>query len=1076
VPVSFGQQRIWFTSLLDPGGSLYNTVTTMTFEPPIDLAALRRAVTALVRRHAGLRTIFVETDGRPYQWVRPDLVPELEVDVADLNAFVQRPFDLATGPLLRLAVVTRTGVLVVCVHHIVTDGWSMGVFVTELQVLYKSERDGSGAVLPPLLMSYTDYAERQRATLTDARSGVLETFWRRELAGAAPLELRAVRRRPARPTFAMSAVGVHVPADVVHALRGVAREASATLFMTVLAGFAALLARQSGQDDIVVGTPVAGRDRSDLENIIGFFVNTVVLRCDTSSDPTFRDLIGRVRGTFLRAFAHADMPFERLVEILHPVREVGRNPIYQVVLHLIDAAPEHDDHIIAAGRDVAGRDAAADRPAMRPASPDRATQSSSPFDLVLFLRAGRDGLRGELQFRTDLFGASTAHRLVDDLIGLLAALAGDPDRAVHAVPLTGSVAITPDPRSPTGERGSVVVAHRGAVPEQVVRQAESTPDAAAVVTDEGTTSYRDLLNLASGVAARLVESGLQPESLVGVCLPRGPLLVAAELGVWLAGGAFLSLDPTVPQARNEAIIADARPVEVIDRNWVFDGAAPRAPFIPTDPNRLAYVIYTSGSSGRPKGVEVEHGSLANLIDWHLRTYGVGRQDRAGMMASPAFDASVWEVWPYLCAGAALHVPPADVVTPDVLLDWLADHRISITFLATPLAEAVLAEPVPDTLALRHLLTGADQLRVRPPSGSRFTLSNHYGPTEATVLATAGPVESDGAGVPSIGRPIDGVVVAVVDPAGRPVPAGVPGELWIGGAGVARGYRHHDDLTAQRFTRLDGRRYYRTGDLGLIRDDGELEFLGRLDDQLKIRGFRIEPAEIERALMDHPLVASAAVAERAGRLVGYVVLGSAIGADTLPGTPETDLKSHLRALLPAHMVPSRFVFLAELPTTTSGKIDRRALPIPADPDIGDTARSAARTPVEVHLQTLFAQLLGRSTVGRDDDFFDLGGHSLLAAQLISRIRSALGRELPISALFDAPTVAGLAALVDDSAAPARPPIGRAARARFRATVGADGSVILDDRLRRALELGDATGRGRGPDPRTGSSDRANRVSG
>ena len=1074
VPVSFGQQRVWFTSLLDPAGSLYNTVTTVSLPTPVDLGALRRALAWLIRRHASLRTVFVDVDGEPFQHVLDDLPVEIGVDIADVQAFVRRPFDLTAGPLLRTCLSTRSGVLVVCVHHIVTDGWSMGIFVRELQASYAAELRGERAPLAPLRLQYTDFAAWQRTELSAHRLNSLEEFWRGELAGVAPLDVRTARRRPPRPAFDMSAVPVRIPGPLLAGLRAVASQCSATLFMTMLAVYATLLSRYAGSDDIAVGTPVAGRDRRDFEGIIGFFVNTVVLRCSTSDDPTFRALVSRMREMSLRAFGHADMPFERLVEIIQPERDLGRNPICQVVLHLIDAAPDEwtDDATRSRGAVAAG--VSDGPPAVRTTASstgsltrrDQATQGSSPFDLVLFLRATPDGLAGELQFRTELFSPSLARRLAADLVALVQSLVSDPDRPIGAASL----------RADGQSDAAPTLGRPPALPsamELVCRQARATPDAPAV----GHTSYAELISRASAVARRLSHLGVSRESLVGVCLPRGVELVASQLGTWLAGGAFLAIDPAVPKARNDAIVADARPVVVIDQAWLanrvagdsggrVDGARMLADEVDSsfggsnEPGQLAYVIYTSGSSGAPKGVEVEHGSLANLVDWHIRRYGLEPTDRASLTASPSFDASVWEIWPYLAAGASLHPVPPDVLAPHAILDWLAGQRITMAFLATPMAEAILAERLPTALRLRYVLTGGDQLRVRPPAGTPFAVANHYGPTEATVLATAGVVDPEGSPLPSIGQPIDNVVVEIVDAAGRTLPSGLPGELWIGGRNVARGYLHREQLTADRFPSRGGERFYRSGDLALWRDDGELEFLGRLDDQLKIRGFRIEPAEIEGQLLDHPAVSLAAVAEHDGLLVGYVVVRS--GAGRSPAVEQhrltTEFQSLLGARLPRHMVPSHFEFLAEMPLTTSGKIDRRALPAPAERRSDQAAgRVEPRTRMEADLQVIFAGLLRRPSVGVNENFFELGGHSLLAAQLISRVRTRLGRELPISAVFDAPTISGMARLMEDAgAAPARPAITRRPRAQFQATLRPDGTVRVDDRLREVLNLPDVSG--------------------
>jgi amino acid adenylation domain-containing protein len=509
------------------------------------------------------------------------------------------------------------------------------------------------------------------------------------------------------------------------------------------------------------------------------------------------------------------------------------------------------------------------------------------------------------------------------------------------------------------------------------------------------------------------------------------------------------LDPDDSPVRRQQILSDARPLLLLDNLREFGPPRPDSPVAPVAPDRLAYAIYTSGSTGTPKGVLVEHVSLSNLITWHVRQYQVTAEDRATLIASPAFDASVWELWPYLTAGASVHALPPATQSPADILAWLVAERITISFLPTPLAEAVLAEPMPPHLALRFLLTGGDLLHRSPEMGLPFQLVNHYGPTEATVVTTACTVQPGTAeSLPPIGRPISNVQALVVDQYGQPLPVGVPGELWIGGAGLARGYLCRPELTAARFVECGGRRMYRTGDRVRRCADGTLDFLGRLDQQVKLRGFRIEPGEIESHLQAHPSVRAAAVAARGNRLIAYVVLSSPLqGIDSL--------RTHLRARLPSYMVPVKFEILKALPVTANGKIDRHALPSPI---YDDSNYVAPRTPAEHTIAGIWARLLGRERVGVYDDFFELGGHSLLATQAVSRIRFILGVELSVGAIFDAPTVASLG-IVLAKASPAyastTQTIARAPRDRYRARIGADGKLVLDQSLRQLLHL-DQTG--------------------
>ncbi|MBV9672667.1 MAG: amino acid adenylation domain-containing protein, partial [Verrucomicrobia bacterium] len=796
-------------------------------------------------------------------------------------------------------------------------------------------------------------------------------------------------------------------------LRALTLERNATLFMTLLAGVASLLQRYCGQDEIVIGAPVAGRNRTQTENIIGFFVNTIVLRCDLRGNPTFRELVAKTRDLTTRAYRYQDLPFEKVVEELHPDRDLSRNPLFQIVLNVADLSG-----------------ARAERGTKEPARMNTAT---SPFDLVIHLRAGTE-LTGDVEYSSELFDPASIEQLAQRFALFLDRLGDKPDERLSEISIhtdseqsqrvIGGLFELPGSLSPS-------------VVELITAQAERMPSRPAV----GSLSYRDLDQAANGVACDLTSRGAGPDTLVAVSLPPGVDLIVALLGIWKAGAAYLPLDPHDPPGRRQQILAQAKPVHLLEHPSQLAMPQKQGPSIVINPSQLAYAIFTSGSTGTPKAVLVEHASVANLIDWHVRAYAVTEADRATLVANPAFDAAVWEIWPYLTQGASLHVPPPDV-TSDIL-DWLARERITITFLPTPLAEAILTQPMPPGLALRYLLTGGDRLRRRPPPGLPFRLINHYGPTETTVVATAGLITpKDDASAPSIGYPIDHVFVIIADQYGHPQPIGVPGELWIGGAGVARGYLGLPDLTATRFTRHQGQRIYRTGDRARYRPDGKLEFLGRLDRQIKVRGFRIEPGEIESQLHAHPGIQAARVVLRENRLVAYVV----------PACLEQkndSLRSFLKARLPAYMVPASFQFLPALPLSANGKIAEHALP---DPEGEVQVYVAPRTATERLIAGIWTELLGGDPVGVEDDFFALGGHSLLAMQVVSRIRAALGLECSIRTLFDCPTIVTLAnALEKAPPSSAPPPIQPAAREMYRARVGADGKTMLNGSHRKLLEL-------------------------
>jgi amino acid adenylation domain-containing protein len=1019
--VSFGQQRLWFMAQLDPASSVYNTVSSLSLPSPVDVAALQGAVDALVARHESLRTTFEAVDGQPFQRVNVHAAVVVELGVPTTE-FVRRPFDLEHGPMVRVCVAADTGQVVACVHHIVTDGWSMGIFLQELSALYKARVRGIHAKLPPLPIRYRDYAAWQRAELSGSRLSELLDFWRAELAGLPSLDLVTDRPRPVVQSFRGGTIPVQIPPNVVVRLRVLSREQGATLFMAMLAGLSVLLGRYSGQDEIVIGSPVAGRTRSETEGVIGFFINTIVLRCDLRGDPCFRELLTRTRDRAMRAYAHQDLPFEKLVEDLQPERDIGRNPLHQVVLHLVDLSSEK----------VRGNNT--EHP--------HVSTGTSAFDLIVHLSGAGAELKGDIEYSSELFDRSSVKRLAEHLAVLLEALVSDPD-----APLSRVQMLTPCERRQLEKLDATPapVPSVGVV-ELIDAQAARTPDALAI----DTLTYRGLVHAANGVAHNLLAHGAGPETLVAVSLARGADLAIALLGIWKAGAAYLPLDPNDPPVRRRQIITDARPLLVLDNPHQFGPSRADSPAVPTDPKRLAYAIYTSGSTGTPRGVLVEHGSLSNLIAWHIREYQVTARDRATLIASPAFDASVWELWPYLTVGASLRVLPPATQSPSDILAWVAAERITMIFLVTPLAEAVLIEPMPPGLALRFLLTGGDRLHRSPEPGLPFNLLNHYGPTEATVVATACVVQpGTSESRPPIGRPIDNVQALVVDRHGQPLPVGVPGELWIGGAGIARGYLRQPELTTERFVKYRGLRMFRTGDRVRRHPDGTLDFLGRLDQQVKIRGFRIEPSEIESHLQDHPSVRAAAVAARGDRLVAYVVLSSPLaGIDSL--------RTHLRTRLPSYMVPVRFEILESLPVTPNGKIDRRALPSPICDDLNYVA---PRTPAEHTIAGIWAGLLGRERVGVYDDFFELGGHSLLATQAVSRIRSILSVELSVGAVFDAPTVASFAlALAKMPLTNGTTPqtIARVPRDRYRARIGADGLPVLDQPLRELLHLDDAGG--------------------
>ena len=996
LPLSFSQQRLWFVDQLEPGTPLYNLPVALRVEGPLQPAVLRRCLGEIVRRHEAVRTVFTLQGDSPVQVIMPPA--PFVLPLVDLSGLPEpareaaaralsgdeavRPFDLARDPKLRgllMRLSAEDHAVALTMHHVASDGWSMGILVREVAALYAAFAQGQPSPLPELPVQYADFAVWQRSWL---RGEVLEReidWWRGQLAGLPPLlELPTDRPRPAVQSFRGGARPVRLPAGLVRQAEELGRREGATLFMVLMAAFQALLARYSGQDDLAVGAPVAGRNRVEVEGLIGFFVNNLVLRGDLTGDPTFRELLGRVRETELAAHAHQDMPFERLVEELATERSLAHAPLVQVMFALQNTP----------GGSLEFQDLRL-RPLIQEAT-------VAKFDLTLNLEEHGGGLVGTVEYATALFDAATLDRLIAGFERLLAAAVDSPDSRVVELPLLSE-----------GERHQTLTEWNdtleegwdGPVTLLVERWCRERPDAPAVVDAAGRTlTYGELGERSGRLAGHLRGLGLGSESIVAVLMERSADLLVAQLGVLKAGAAYLSLDPAHPAERLAFMLEETAAAVVLTRASL-DEIALHPPLSVQDvePDQLAYVIYTSGSTGRPKGVQIAHRGLLNLVRWDLRAHGTGPGDHRAQVASLGFDASVWEIWACLASGATLHLPPEEArLDPPRLAAWMAARGITVTFLPTPLAEALLAGGGPRIPTLRRLLVGGDRLVLRPQPGSGFTLTNLYGPAEATVVTSAGDSLT-------LGRPIDGLRVHLLDRSMQPVSPGVAGELWVGGPALARGYLGDPARTAERFlpdSWRAGERLYRTGDLCRYRRDGEIEFLGRVDHQVKIRGQRIEPGEIEAALLAQPGVREAVVVARDGQLIAYVVGDAGIEG----------LRLSLRERLPESMVPAAFVTVETLPLTPNGKVDRKALPAPERRSAEESWR-APRTPVEEVVAGIWGELLGLERVGLDGDFFALGGHSLLAARVISRLRGAFGVELPVRDLFEAPTVEALAARVE-----------------------------------------------------------------
>ncbi|MGW1598540.1 non-ribosomal peptide synthetase [Streptomyces sp. NPDC002343] len=1039
VPVSTAQQGLWLLDQILTGAdrTAYTMGWALRFTGALDAEVLRAALTEIVRRHEVLRTRFAAAEPVPVQIVDPPGPVDLPIraatpDEADavVAAHLAEPFDLAAGPLLRpllLRLGSAEHVLVLSCHHTVGDGASTGVLRDELTALYTAFASGRPSPLPDLPVQYADYAVWERARGA-GDTGAGPAYWRKRLAGApALLELPTDRPRPAVASHTGGQHRFTVGPELTARLRDLARTEHCTPFMLLTAAWQVLLARWSGQHDICVGTPVSGRTRSELDRLIGYFVNTVVLRGRVTDDLTFRQVLRAAREATLEAFAHQDVPFERLVDDLAPDRSLSHHPLFQTMLSFRGDARTGPEAL-------PGGLTVEDHPV---------TGTDAKFDLTLELTEGPDTVEGSLGFRADLFEPATAAGLAARFLRTLAGATADPDARTGTLDL-----LLP------GEADRLLDRGRGPDPAPapattlhalVEEQARRTPAAPAVACAGTELTYAQLDVRAEALARRLTARGIGPESLVAVAMERSADTVVALLGILKAGGAYLPVDPNHPPERTASVLADARP------DLVLRDLAPAAPDTAepdgtvgertgpaAGPRHPAYVIHTSGSTGRPKGVVVEHASAVALVRWAVDAFGAARLARTVCSTSFTFDVSVFELFaPLACGGRVEIVRDALALTersalagsatlvstvPSVLTGVLDHGRLPDGTRTVVLAGEALPRPL--LRRLRDTVPGADVV-------------NAYGPTEATVYATAwwaDDTEPDGP--PPIGTALPGSTAQVLDAALRPVPDNCVGELYLGGTGVARGYLRRPSLTAERFLPdpygAPGARMYRTGDLVRRRPDGRLVYAGRADHQVKVRGFRVEPGEIEAALCAHERVDRAVAVVREDtpgdrRLVAYA---APVRPGPLPSTAE--LRAHLGRILPAYMVPSAFVALDTLPLTANGKLDRAALPAPRP---GDTATAATHEPPRPGTEALVAevweQVLGVERAGRHDDFFDLGGHSLHAATAAARIRARTGTELPLAAVFTAPTVAELAADIDARGRTAAEPAIRSLdRARYR----------------------------------------------
>ncbi|HYO68075.1 MAG TPA: amino acid adenylation domain-containing protein, partial [Archangium sp.] len=1061
-PLSFAQQRLWFIEQLTPGGYAYNVPLAARLSGPLDVAVLERSLVELVRRHEVLRTTFVLVEGQPSQRIAPEPVvlplpvesleslPEAERSLCARQRAeeeARRPFDLEQGPLVRVKLLRLSAsehVLLLTLHHSVCDGWSLGVLERDLSELYRALLGDGTPALPALRVQCADHAAWQREWLTGEVLGAQLAWWKQRLAGAPPvLELPTDRPRPPVQSFQGAVLTVPLPPRLSEAVRTRSREEGVTPFMTLLAGFQALLSRYSGQRDLVVGSTISGRNRRELEGLIGFFANTLPLRVEVPLEQGFRELLRRVRATCLEAYSHQDVPFEQLVDALQPARDLSRTPLFQASFALQTAAPF----------------AALTLPGVAVEALDF-EPGVAKFDLTLFMRETPEGLVGLWEYSTALFDEATVARMAAHYARLLEGALANPERALAELPLLSEA-----------ERHQVLVEwnpartespHPATVHGLFEAHAALRPEAEAVEYEGERLTYAALNRRANQVARHLRRLGVGEGTRVGLCAERSLELMAAMLGILKAGGAYVPLDPSYPAERLAFMVEDtAVPVVLAQPEFLSRWAAVSATVVPLErswetfaheggenlgetggPEALAYVMYTSGSTGRPKGVCIPHRGIVRLArdTVHVR---LTQEERVAQVCNTSFDASTLELWGALLNGGCLVGVPREVaLSPRALAAFLREKRISATVLPTALFHQVAAE-CPDAFhTLTYVVAGGEApepkvMRTVLERGAPRYLVNGYGPTENTTASTFFVVEEVPEGAVSVpmGTPPANAEVYVLDERMQPVPVGVAGELYVGGEGLALGYLNRPELTAERFVAhpfspSPGARLYKTGDLARYLRDGNLEFLGRRDEQVKVRGFRVELGEIETALAEHPEVGEGVVVARddgasGKRLVAYVVPASPTAPTsptsplpsgegrgegaTGPGFKPEELRTWLKQKLPLHMVPSAFVCLEALPLTPNGKVDRKALPAPELEEVG-AEYVPPRTALEELVAEVWASLLGVRRVGAHDHFFELGGHSLLATRVVSRVREAFGVELPLRAIFEAPTVAGLAGRV------------------------------------------------------------------
>ncbi|MGK7894453.1 MAG: amino acid adenylation domain-containing protein, partial [Xenococcus sp. (in: cyanobacteria)] len=1054
-PLSHGQQALWFLYKLAPESSAYNVAFTARIRSEVDVAALRGACQKLVDRHPLLRTTFGERDGKPVQQVHPhqEICFE-EIDAGNWDQeqlkqkvidFYKRPFDLEQGPVWRVslfAISEKNYVLLITLHHIVCDGWSVWMLLDELRILYPAEQKGNIANLQPLEFSYTDYVNWQSEMLADREGQKLQNYWQEELAGELPiLNLPTDRPRPAVQTYNGASHKFSLSQKLTHQLKELAHGEGVSLFMLLLAAYQVLLYRYTNQEDILVGVPMKCRNQTEFKKVFGYLVNPVVLRGDLSGNPNFKDFLHQIRHKVLGAVAHQDYPFPLLVDELEPERDSSRSPLVQTMFVL--QKPQQSGDILDLFTEKS-QESQVNWGGLQ-LEPFDIPQQEGQFDLSVEMMEAGNSILGVFHYNTDLFDATTIQRLEGHFQTLLQAIVAHPEAEVGKLPLLTEAEL--HQLLVEWNDTKVDYPQDKCIHELFEEQVAKTPDAVAVVFEEEQLTYQELNNRANQLAHYLQKLGVGPEVLVGICVERSLEMIVGLLGILKAGGAYVPIDPSYPPERLAYLLSDSEisilltqnklvselpeneaQVICLERDWqVIINENEDNLINEIKPNNLAYVIYTSGSTGKPKGVMIEHKSLVNFTSTVKEEYGIISTDRILQFASISFDAAAEEIYPCLTCGATLVLRTDEMLSStEIFLEKCRDSRLTVLDLPTAYWHQLTVDLVTKKLMLPKLLRlviigGEAALLERIAMwqtyiGDHLILLNTYGPTETTVVATKYQIpttvstETTLFQVP-IGNPIANIETYILDHSEQLVPIGIPGELHIAGIGLARGYLNLPELTMEKFipnpfSKKEEARLYKTGDLVRYLPEGNIEFLGRIDNQVKIRGFRIELGEIESVLTQHPDIREAVVLAREDqpgnkRLVSYIVLKET--QDNL-----SQIEDFLKEKLPDYMIPSAFVCLESMPLTPNGKVDRHALPAP------DTFQRRLtedlilpRDSIELQLAQIWSNLMNLKPIGVKDNFFKLGGHSILAIQLVSKIQEQFGKTIPLSVLLQDGTIENIA---------------------------------------------------------------------